>query len=116
MRGRQVKDAVPGLYSSFEGGDYGYSRVQDLPQQASSTKSRRQRREKGRQGWWVQWVFVLRAAVFWGAPRDDVSVVHKTQNFLSRLNQINSSVQEDLKMGMISYSFSRSLVMAGRIW
>lgn len=37
---------------------------------------------------------------FWGAPRDDdVSVVHKTQNFLSRLNQINSSVQEDLKNG-----------------
>ncbi|XP_063868038.1 rho GTPase-activating protein 190-like isoform X21 [Scylla paramamosain] len=44
----QVKDAVPGLYGSFEAGDYGYSRVQDLPQGAGS-KARRQRREKGRQ-------------------------------------------------------------------
>ncbi|KAK8391118.1 hypothetical protein O3P69_017042 [Scylla paramamosain] len=43
-----VKDAVPGLYGSFEAGDYGYSRVQDLPQGAGS-KARRQRREKGRQ-------------------------------------------------------------------
>lgn len=43
-----VKDAVPGLYGSFEAGEYGYSRVQDLPQGAGS-KARRQRREKGRQ-------------------------------------------------------------------
>lgn len=41
-----VKDAVPGLY--YEAGDYGYSRVQEIPQ-AVSTKTRRQRREKGRQ-------------------------------------------------------------------
>ncbi|XP_063868036.1 rho GTPase-activating protein 190-like isoform X19 [Scylla paramamosain] len=46
----QVKDAVPGLYGSFEAGDYGYSRVQDLPQGAGS-KARRQRREKGRQAY-----------------------------------------------------------------
>ncbi|KAK4312268.1 hypothetical protein Pmani_016281 [Petrolisthes manimaculis] len=51
VRGRQVKDAVPGLYGSFEGSEYGYSRVQDLPPQATSTKSRRQRREKGRQAY-----------------------------------------------------------------
>lgn len=44
----QVKDAVPGLYGSFEAGDYAYSRVQDIPPTAS-TKARRQRREKGRQ-------------------------------------------------------------------
>ncbi|XP_064079322.1 rho GTPase-activating protein 190-like isoform X2 [Macrobrachium nipponense] len=44
----QVKDAVPGLYGSFEAGDYSYSRVQDIPPTAS-TKARRQRREKGRQ-------------------------------------------------------------------
>ncbi|XP_050734662.1 rho GTPase-activating protein 190-like isoform X15 [Eriocheir sinensis] len=44
----KVKDAVPGLYGSFEAGEYGYSRVQDLPQGAGS-KARRQRREKGRQ-------------------------------------------------------------------
>ncbi|XP_068241345.1 rho GTPase-activating protein 190 isoform X23 [Palaemon carinicauda] len=43
-----VKDAVPGLYGSFEAGDYAYSRVQDIPPTAS-TKARRQRREKGRQ-------------------------------------------------------------------
>ncbi|XP_063868029.1 rho GTPase-activating protein 190-like isoform X13 [Scylla paramamosain] len=47
---KQVKDAVPGLYGSFEAGDYGYSRVQDLPQGAGS-KARRQRREKGRQAY-----------------------------------------------------------------
>ncbi|XP_050734660.1 rho GTPase-activating protein 190-like isoform X13 [Eriocheir sinensis] len=45
-----VKDAVPGLYGSFEAGEYGYSRVQDLPQGAGS-KARRQRREKGRQAY-----------------------------------------------------------------
>nr|XP_045582156.1 rho GTPase-activating protein 190-like isoform X20 [Procambarus clarkii] len=44
----QVKDAVPGLYGSFEAGDYAYSRVQEIPQAAGS-KTRRQRREKGRQ-------------------------------------------------------------------
>ncbi|XP_069168257.1 rho GTPase-activating protein 190 isoform X30 [Procambarus clarkii] len=43
-----VKDAVPGLYGSFEAGDYAYSRVQEIPQAAGS-KTRRQRREKGRQ-------------------------------------------------------------------
>ncbi|ROT65152.1 hypothetical protein C7M84_016903 [Penaeus vannamei] len=43
-----VKDAVPGLY--YEAGDYGYSRVQEIPQ-AVSTKTRRQRREKGRQAY-----------------------------------------------------------------
>lgn len=47
---KQVKDAVPVLYGSFEAGDYGYSRVQDLPQGAGS-KARRQRREKGRQAY-----------------------------------------------------------------
>ncbi|XP_042873149.1 rho GTPase-activating protein 190-like isoform X27 [Penaeus japonicus] len=46
----QVKDAVPGLYGSYEAGDYGYSRVQEIPQ-AVSTKARRQRREKGRQAY-----------------------------------------------------------------
>ncbi|XP_068241238.1 rho GTPase-activating protein 190 isoform X7 [Palaemon carinicauda] len=46
----QVKDAVPGLYGSFEAGDYAYSRVQDIPPTAS-TKARRQRREKGRQAY-----------------------------------------------------------------
>ncbi|XP_050734653.1 rho GTPase-activating protein 190-like isoform X7 [Eriocheir sinensis] len=46
----KVKDAVPGLYGSFEAGEYGYSRVQDLPQGAGS-KARRQRREKGRQAY-----------------------------------------------------------------
>ncbi|XP_069168263.1 rho GTPase-activating protein 190 isoform X36 [Procambarus clarkii] len=45
---KQVKDAVPGLYGSFEAGDYAYSRVQEIPQAAGS-KTRRQRREKGRQ-------------------------------------------------------------------
>ncbi|XP_069168262.1 rho GTPase-activating protein 190 isoform X35 [Procambarus clarkii] len=44
----KVKDAVPGLYGSFEAGDYAYSRVQEIPQAAGS-KTRRQRREKGRQ-------------------------------------------------------------------
>ncbi|KAK8736140.1 hypothetical protein OTU49_004842 [Cherax quadricarinatus] len=44
----KVKDAVPVLYGSFEAGDYGYSRVQEIPQAAGS-KARRQRREKGRQ-------------------------------------------------------------------
>nr|XP_045582145.1 rho GTPase-activating protein 190-like isoform X11 [Procambarus clarkii] len=46
----QVKDAVPGLYGSFEAGDYAYSRVQEIPQAAGS-KTRRQRREKGRQAY-----------------------------------------------------------------
>ncbi|XP_069950018.1 rho GTPase-activating protein 190-like isoform X17 [Cherax quadricarinatus] len=45
-----VKDAVPVLYGSFEAGDYGYSRVQEIPQAAGS-KARRQRREKGRQAY-----------------------------------------------------------------
>ncbi|XP_069168253.1 rho GTPase-activating protein 190 isoform X26 [Procambarus clarkii] len=45
-----VKDAVPGLYGSFEAGDYAYSRVQEIPQAAGS-KTRRQRREKGRQAY-----------------------------------------------------------------
>nr|XP_045582146.1 rho GTPase-activating protein 190-like isoform X12 [Procambarus clarkii] len=47
---KQVKDAVPGLYGSFEAGDYAYSRVQEIPQAAGS-KTRRQRREKGRQAY-----------------------------------------------------------------
>ncbi|XP_069168239.1 rho GTPase-activating protein 190 isoform X12 [Procambarus clarkii] len=46
----KVKDAVPGLYGSFEAGDYAYSRVQEIPQAAGS-KTRRQRREKGRQAY-----------------------------------------------------------------
>ncbi|XP_069950016.1 rho GTPase-activating protein 190-like isoform X15 [Cherax quadricarinatus] len=46
----KVKDAVPVLYGSFEAGDYGYSRVQEIPQAAGS-KARRQRREKGRQAY-----------------------------------------------------------------
>lgn len=50
---------MPGLY--YEAGDYGYSRVQEIPQ-AVSTKTRRQRREKGRQGWCARAV-LMRSAI-----------------------------------------------------
>ena len=45
-----MKDAVPGLYTGYEGGEYGYSRVPDISQAATAKARQRHRREKGRQG------------------------------------------------------------------